>query len=282
MSPHPSTSKSPLPNGVDFPAVGFGTYKAEADVIRMAIAAGYRYFDTASFYGTEPAIAAAVRQSGLPRGAFTIASKIWKTDMGYAKASEAIRRTLDALETDYLDVCMVHWPLPTVGCTDWKELDLETWRAMEEFYRQGKIRTLGVSNFLPHHLENLISNVAVAPSVAQLEFHPGYTQEAAVKYCFEHNMIVQAWSPMGRGRVLADPLILEMAGKYRATPAQVCLRFAIHKGVMPLPKASSIERMKENLDCVSFELEPEDIWRLDTMPPAGWSGEHPDRERVRL
>jgi diketogulonate reductase-like aldo/keto reductase len=115
--------------------------------------------------------------------------------------------------------------------------------------------------------------------VAQLEFHPGYTQEAAVRFCQEHNIHVQAWSPIGRGRVLADPLIVDLAEKYDATPAQVCLRFALQKNVMPLPKASSSERMMENLDCLSFSIEREDIWQLETMPPVGWSGEHPDRER---
>ena len=201
-----------LSNGIELPAVGFGTYKAadanDATVICLAIEAGYRYFDTASFYGTESAIAEAIRQSGLPREEFIIASKIWKTDMGYDKSVAAIRKTLDALKTDYLDVCMIHWPLPTVGCTDWKELDIETWRAMEEFYQKGKVRALGVSNFLPHHLENLLQHATVVPSVAQLEFHPGYTQESAVRYCREHNILVQAWSPIGRGRVLNDTLIL--------------------------------------------------------------------------
>ena len=275
-----------LSNGLKLPAIGFGTYKAaqggDAAVIQAAIDAGYRYFDTASYYGTEPFVAEAVRRSGLPRGDFLVASKLWKTDMGYDGAKAAFQRTLDALNTDYIDVYMIHWPLPEPGFADWKDLDAETWRALEELYRQGKIRALGVSNFLPHHLENIIRQGSVTPALAQLEFHPGHTQEAAVRYCQERGILVQAWSPMGRGRVLADPLIVELAKKYGATPAQICLRFDLQKGVMPLPKASSPERMRENLNCLSFEIEQEDFWRIETMPPLGWSGEHPDRERVYL
>ena len=274
-----------LRNGLELPAVGFGTYKAaegdDTSVIGMAIEAGYRYFDTASYYNTEPALAEAIRRSGRPREDFQIASKLWKADMG-EKAGAAFQRTLDALRTDYVDVYMIHWPLPTVDCADWRNLDLETWRTMEELHRRGKIRALGVSNFLPHHLDNLIRHSSVVPEVAQLEFHPGHTQEAAVRYCQERHILVQAWSPIGRGRVLGDPLVVSLAEKYGVTPAQVCLRFDLQKGVMPLPKASSLERMRENRECLSFTLEQEDMWRLETMPPVGWSGEHPDRERVRL
>ncbi|MCR5346579.1 MAG: aldo/keto reductase [Fretibacterium sp.] len=272
-----------LSNGLQVPAIGFGTYKAvqgeDIAVIRMAIDAGYRYFDTASFYGTESFIGEAIRQSSIPRQEFFIASKLWKTEMGYKETRAAFQRTLEALRTDYLDVYMIHWPLPTVNCSDWKELDHETWRAMEELCQEGKIRALGVSNFLPHHLDNIIQRGTVMPVVAQLEFHPGYTQGTAVRYCQDHNIRVQAWSPIGRGRVLTDPLIMELAEKYGATPAQICLRFALQEGVMPLPKASSSERMRENMDCLFFCIEKEDLWRLETMPPVGWSGEHPDRER---
>ncbi|MBR1671323.1 MAG: aldo/keto reductase, partial [Fretibacterium sp.] len=240
-----------LVNGLEVPAVGFGTYKAaqgdSAAVICQAIEAGYRYFDTASFYGTEPVLAEAIRRSGIPRGEFQIASKLWKTEMGYEEARVAFQRTLDALGTDYLDVYMIHWPLPTVDCQDWKELDIETWRAMEELCQQGRIRALGVSNFLPHHLENIIRRGRIMPAVVQLEFHPGYAQEAAVRYAQAHHILVQAWSPIGRGRVLDDPLVVELAEKYGATPAQICLRFALQKGVMTIPKASSLKRMRENL-----------------------------------
>lgn len=275
-----------LNNGVEIPAVAFGTYKAadgkSADVIRTAIEAGYRYFDTASFYGTETYLAEAVRESGIARDEIFIASKLWKTEMGYDNVKSAFRRTLDNLKTDYLDLYLIHWPLPEPGYKDWKQLDKETWKAMEELVREGKIRAIGLSNFLPHHIENILEDCTVKPAVDQIEYHPGYSQEAVVQYCKERDILVQAWSPIGRQRVLTEPLVQELGGKYGVSPAKICLKFAVQRGIIPLPKSSSMERMKENLDLWSFEMDEEDIWRLATMPQAGWSGEHPDRDRVKI
>ena len=153
---------------------------------------------------------------------------------------------------------------------------------MEELVREGKIRAIGLSNFLPHHIENILEDCTVRPAVDQIEYHPGYSQEAVVQYCKERDILVQAWSPIGRQRVLTEPLVQELAGKYGVSPAKICLKFAVQRGIIPLPKSSSMERMKENLDLWSFEMDEEDIWRLATMPQAGWSGEHPDRERVKI
>lgn len=275
-----------LNNGVEIPAVAFDTYKAadgkSADVIRTAIEAGYRYFDTASFYGTETYLAEAVRESGISRDEIFIASKLWKTEMGYDNVKKAFERTLENLETDYLDLYLIHWPLPEPGYKEWKQLDKETWRAMEELYQEGKIRAIGLSNFLPHHIENILEDCTVRPAVDQIEYHPGYSQEAVVQYCKERDILVQAWSPIGRQRVLTEGLVQELAEKYGVSPARICLKFAVQRGIIPLPKSSSMERMKDNLDLYSFEMEQEDIWRLATMPQAGWSGEHPDRERVTI
>ena len=151
---------------------------------------------------------------------------------------------------------------------------------VEELYAEGKIRAIGLSNFLPHHIENILAGCTVRPAVDQIEYHPGYSQEAAVQYCKENGILVQAWSPIGRSRVLKDPLVCELAAKYRVSQAQICLKFAVQRGIVPLPKSSSPERMKQNMDLFSFEMEQEDIWRLATMPQSGWSGEHPDQERV--
>ena len=275
-----------LKNGIEIPAAAFGTYKAadgkSAQVIRAAIEAGYRCFDTASFYGTETYLAEAIRESGIAREKFFITSKVWKTEMGYENTKQAFERTLKNLDTDYLDMYLIHWPLPEPGYRDWKALDLETWRAMEDLYAEGKIRAIGLSNFLPHHIENILANCRVEPVTDQLEYHPGYSQEAAVQYCQERRILVQAWSPIGRRRVLEEPLVRELAEKYGVSPAQICLKFAVQRGILPLPKSSSPERMRENMDLFSFEMEKEDIWRLATMPQQGWSGEHPDRERVKI
>ena len=271
-----------LNNALQIPAIGFGTYKASRDAMSLAIDAGYRYFDTAAFYGNEHDLGRAVAQSGIPREDFFIASKVWKTDMGYKAAHESFSRTLENLGTDYVDVFLIHWPRPDIESKNWRELDLETWRAMEELHSQGKIRALGLSNFLPYHAENIINNSRVFPAVAQIEFHAGHTQAFALNYYREKNILVQAWSPIGRGRVLNDELITELAAKYGISPVQVCLAFCLSEGVMPLPKASSTERLRENLHAVNITLEREDIMRLENMPPIGWSGEHPDRARVKI
>ncbi len=275
-----------LNNGIKIPCVAFGTYKAamgdNVEILKTAIENGYRYFDTASFYGTEKYLGQAVRESGIPREEFFITSKMWKDEMGYEEAKEAFLRSLENLGMDYLDLYLIHWPLPAPDCETWKALDIETWKALEELYEEGKIKAIGLSNFLPHHIENLLENCRIKPMVDQIEFHPGYHQEAAVRYCKEHEIQVQAWSPIGRGRVLADAMIVGMASKYGVSPAQICLRYALQKGVIPLPKSSSPERMRQNQYLFSFEISKEDMYRIDTMPQTGWSGEHPDRERVRF
>lgn len=275
-----------LSNGVEIPCIGFGTYKAaekdNADIIRMAIDAGYRYFDTASFYGTESFVAKAIESSGIKREKFFLTSKVWKDEMGYEATKKALERTLWNLKTDYLDLYLIHWPLPTPDSKDWKELDIATWKAMEELYKEGKVRAIGLSNFLPHHIMNIQKNCEVEPMVNQIEFHPGYTQEAVLRFCRENDILVQAWSPLGRQRVLKDALVTELAEKYQVSSARLCLRFALQKGVIPLPKASAMERMKENQDIFSLNIEETDMYRLETMPQTGWSGEHPDRVRMVL
>lgn len=274
-----------LSNGVRIPRIIFGTYKAalngDESTIRLAIDCGYRGFDTASFYGNEQYVGTAVQRSGIPREEFFLTSKLWKTEMGYRNAKEALSKTLENLKTDYLDLYLIHWPLPSPDYRDWKQLDLDTWRALEEAYESGIVKSIGLSNFLPHHIENIIQNCRVRPMVDQMEYHPGHSQEAVLQYCRKQNILVQAWSPLGRKRILEDPLILSLADKYQVTPAQICLRFSMQRGVIPLPKASDAKRMKENLDLFSFELETEDLYQLMCMPPSGWSGEHPDRERLR-
>lgn len=275
-----------LNNGLKIPCVAFGTYKAaegdNVEILKRAIACGYRYFDTASFYGTESCLGQAVKESGIPRAEFFITSKLWKDEMGYEAAKEAFAKSLERLGMDYLDLYLIHWPQPSPDCTDWKNIDIETWRALEELYDAGAVRAVGLSNFLPHHMENIEKNCRIRPMVDQIEFHPGHTQETVLSYCKEHEILVQAWSPIGRGRVLADELITELAEKHGVSPAQICLRYALQRGVVPLPKSSSEERMRQNLDLFSFELSEEDMYRIGAMPPVGWSGEHPERERVRL
>ena len=275
-----------LNNGVKVPCIAFGTYKAaegnSADIIAAAIDEGYRYFDTASFYATEEYLAEAIQKSGLPREDFFIATKLWKEEMGYEETLAAFERSSKRLNADYIDLYLIHWPKPTHDYENWKQLNIDTWKALEKLYKEGKVRAIGVSNFLPHHLDNLFENCEIKPMVDQIEYHPGYTQEATVQYCKQHDILVQAWSPIARGRILQDVTLIEMAEKYSVSVAKLALRFCIQNEVLPLPKASSKERMRENMDLFDFEISDEDMKRLNTLPQIGWSGEHPDRVRVTL
>ena len=272
-----------LYNGVTIPCIGYGTYKAadtnSCDIIATAAKAGYRFFDTASFYGTETFLAEALKQADLPRNEVFITSKVWKAEMGYNETLEAFERTLKNLDTDYLDLYLIHWPRYTLD-GEWKQTCIDTWKAMEELYEAGRVRAIGLSNFLPHHMDVILDNCNIKPMVNQLEVHPGYTQEAAIRYCQERDILVQAWSPLGRHRVLEEPLLIELAAKYDVTPAQICLRFLLQRSINPIPKASSLERMRNNMDIFDFSITTEDIHRLNTLPQTGWSGEHPDFERV--
>ncbi len=273
-----------LNNGVEIPCIGFGTYKVTdaggAEMIREAVKCGYRYFDTAAFYKNEEELGRALALSGIPRHEIFLSSKVWKTDMGAEGTRRSFEESLRKLHTDYLDLFLIHWPRPDLENKNWRGLLAETWKAMEDLYRAGKIRAIGVSNFLPHHLDVLSEVSKICPAADQLEFHPGYTQEAAVTYCREKGILVQAWSPLGRSRVLAHPLIQELSGKYKVSPAQLCIRYALQRGVLPLPKASEARRMRENQDVFAFEIEREDMHRITSMPPSGWSGEHPDFEKA--
>jgi diketogulonate reductase-like aldo/keto reductase len=269
-----------LSNGIQIPCVGFGTYKANdgegSSIIRTAIEAGYRYFDTASLYETERDLGRAIKESGVARESLFIVSKLWIDERGYHEAKKAFERSLNRLQMNYLDLYLIHWPRGEEGDSDWKEKDVETWQALEELYREGKIRGLGLSNFLPHHVENILEHAQVEPLVDQLEIHPGYTQEAAVRYCEENDIRVQAWSPIGRGSLLENPILKVYAEKYGKSVAQICLRFLLQKGIIPIVKSSAAERMKQNQDIFDFELSWEDMSVINNMPQNTWLGEHPD------
>ena len=271
-----------LRNGVVIPAVGFGTYKTVdqgAAPIEAAIKAGYRHFDTAAFYGTERTLGEAVRKSGISRDSFFITTKLWKADMGYENTLRAAKLSLKELQTDYIDLYLIHWPRPDLS-VDWRKLDAETWRAMETLYRDGLCRAIGVSNFLVTHLENIKQRCSILPMVDQIEFHPGYLQPETVAYCKENGILPEAWSPFGRGRVLSHPVLCKIAANYGVSVAQLCVRFALQNRVLPLPKSTSEERIRENFNAFSFEISATDMHEIESLPPCGWSGEHPDRERT--
>ncbi|HIX11036.1 MAG TPA: aldo/keto reductase [Candidatus Agathobaculum pullistercoris] len=274
--------KFTLSNGVEIPAVGYGTYlTSEKDdgTVAAALAAGYRHFDTASFYGTEQALGDALKASGVPREELFLTSKLWKDEMGYENALAAFERSLQKLGTDYLDLYLIHWPRPDDLTAEWRQLDRDTWRALEDLYRAGRVRAIGVSNFLPHHLRSLMKTAEVMPMVNQIEFHPGYPQTYTVEFCKAHGILPEAWSPLGRTRVLQDERLAGIAAKYGKSVAQLCVRFALQCGVAPLPKSSSPARMQANLDVFDFVISDEDMDRILTLPQFGWSGLHPDYPR---
>lgn len=269
-----------LNNGMKVPAVGYGTYLSTANdgetVLKSALEAGYRFFDTASFYKNEEVLGTVLTSSGIARNELQIASKMWRTEMGYEQTKKACNDSLQRLKTEYLDVYLIHWPKQDNYGDDWKEILKETWRAMEELYSEGKIRALGLSNFLPHHLDVILDCAKIKPVLNQLELHVGYMQNAAVEYTKKNGILVQAWSPLGRQRVMNEPVVLKMSEKYGVTPAQFLLAFLNQQEIMVLPKASSLERMKINKQLEGFEISKEDIQYLLCLPQMGWSGEHPD------
>lgn len=277
--------KFTLSNGVEIPAVGYGTYlTSEKDdgTVAAALAAGYRHFDTASFYDTEQALGDALKAAGVPREELFLTSKLWKDEMGYENALAAFERSLQKLGTDYLDLYLIHWPRTDDLTAEWRQLDRDTWRALEELYRAGRVRAIGVSNFLPHHLRNLMETAEIAPMVNQIEFHPGYPQTWNVEFCRAHGILPEAWSPLGRTRVLQDERLAGIAAKYGKTVAQLCVRFALQCEVVPLPKSSSPARMKANLDVFDFVISDEDMDRILTLPQFGWSGLHPDYPKADI
>ena len=273
-----------LSNGVQMPKIGFGTYKStdgsDERVIGQALEAGYRLLDTAAAYKNEEQVGKAIARSGISRKEIFLTSKVWKTNLGYENTKTSFQESLERLQTDYLDLCLLHWPKPDPESADWKELDRESWRALEELYKEGKVRAIGVSNFLPHHLVNIQKTAEIQPMVDQLELHVGYLQETAVAYCKEHQIQVQAWSPLGRRRIMEQEQVQKMAEKYQVSVSQFLLRFLLQLGIGVIPKASVPERMRQNLELPEFTIEEEDLWFLRGLPQMGWSGEHPDLPRV--
>ncbi len=273
-----------LNDGSQIPKIGFGTYNEAFEdnkaSILAAIECGYRFFDTASLYETERPLGNAIRESGIDRSDLIIETKLWIDEMGADGVKTAVEKSLNRLQTDYIDIYMIHWPRQT-GADDekWKELDIETYSAMEELVDQGKVRRLGLSNFLPHHLKNILDNCRIRPVVDQLELHPGYSQEAAVDFCKRNDVLPMAWSPLGRGRenaTIGNSILVKLAQKYGKSIQQINLRFLLQKGILPIPKASSKEHMEANMKVFDFKLSDDDVMMLSCMPQNAWLGEHPD------
>jgi diketogulonate reductase-like aldo/keto reductase len=271
-----------LSNGVKIPAVGFGTWQTPSGEIAVqsvlsALELGYRHIDGAAIYLNEKSIGEALKATNIPREEIFITSKVWNTNRGYEKAMHAFENTLADLQLDYLDLYLIHWPANAKQYKDsWQQLNSDTWRALEDLYKAGKIKAIGVSNFLPHHLEPLMAGCDIMPMVDQVEFHPGYLQKETLDYCRQRNILVEAWAPLGRGKLLDNETLKSIASKYNKTVAQVCIRWCLQHGTLPLPKSVTPQRIKENLDVFDFIIEEQDMQQINGLPYLGGSGEHPD------
>ena len=216
-----------------------------------------------------------LKESGLKREDVFIASKIWPKEFGYKEAFEAFERSINKLQTDYLDLYLLHWPIDD-GDTQWRSHLCQTWKAVSELCKDGKIKAIGVSNFLPHHMKVLEENCDILPMVNQLELHIGYMQQYAADYCRKRNIHHQAWIPLGRGRIKEHPFIVKMAEKYMVTPEKLMLRFLNEQDISIIPKSNNEERMKENLNIYDFTIDEFDMSLLLSLPQLGFSEEHPD------
>ena len=281
ISTHSPKDSFTLTNGVEIPCLGFGTWRLKAgaecyEAVKHAIRIGYRHIDTAAIYENEASVGQAVRNGEIPRRELFITSKLWNTSRTFDQSLRAFDESMTKLNLDYLDLYLIHWPSVLGIDKDWERTNREKWRALEQLYFDGRIRAIGVSNFLPHHLLSLLEQATVSPMVNQLEIHPGYPQTDTVAFCQSHGILPEAWSPLARGSILDVPELKTLAGKLSRSPAQVCLRWCLQNGVLPLTKSSSPERMAANADLFEFSIPEDDMRTINLMPPCGGSCINPD------
>ncbi|MFG1895617.1 aldo/keto reductase [Micromonospora zamorensis] len=267
-----------LNDGTTIPQLGFGVFQIEPKdtvaAVTTALETGYRHIDTAEMYGNEAEVGEAVRMSGLDRGSVYVTSKL---NNGFHRPDDARRAfdsTLAALKMDYIDLFLIHWPLPTLYDGDY----VSTWKVLEEFQRDGRARSIGVSNFQVAHLERLAAEADVVPAVNQIEAHPYFTNDEVRAYGREHNILTEAWSPIAQGKVLDDPTVVDIAEQVSRTPAQVVLRWHVQRGDIIFPKSTTPKRIEENTRIFDFELDDTAMERITALDrgEAGRQGPNPD------
>lgn len=263
-----------LHNGVEMPYFGLGVYLSKdgqevTNAVKWAIEDGYRHIDTASIYGNETGVGQGVKESGISREELFVVSKVWNSDQGYDSTLKAFEASLVRMDMEYLDLYLIHWPV--------KGKFSETWKALERLYREKKVRSIGVSNFLQHHLDELLGGAEIVPMVNQMEFHPFLVQQELLNYCNEKQIQYEAWSPMMQGKIFDMPEFKTLAEKYGKTIAQVVLRWDLQKGVITIPKSSKKERIRENADIFDFQLTEEEVNYLDSLDQGKRFGPDPDK-----
>ncbi|WP_056994407.1 aldo/keto reductase [Limosilactobacillus ingluviei] len=272
-----------LNNGVEIPCVGYGTFRTDpavtAQAVQDAIAAGYRHIDTAKVYENEVGVGQGIKAAGVPREELFVTSKLWNTDRGYEATKAAFQASLDRLGLDYLDLYLIHWPANEKQFgADAAKINAETWRAMEELYEAGKIRAIGLSNFMPHHVAELLKTAKIKPMVDQIEVHPGWTHAEEIKKLQAMDIVVEAWGPLGGqgATVLVDPTMQKIAATHGKSTAQVSLRWILQQGVVPLPKSVHVDRLKQNMELFDFELSNEEMQTIAALPNLGGQCKDPD------
>jgi diketogulonate reductase-like aldo/keto reductase len=267
-----------LSNGVKIPCIGFGTWQTAngelaLSAVKSALKAGYRHIDTAAAYGNEESVGQAIKESGIPRKELFITTKLANPEHGYESTKAAFESSMKKLGLDYLDLYLIHWPNPKKFRDTWQKANAETWKAFEEFYKAGRIKAIGVSNFHEHHLAALEKVAEIKPMVNQIRIAPGDVKKDVIKAAKDRGMLLEAYSPlggtvggMGDGNILKAPLLQELAKKYNKSSAQICVRWCLQQDFLPLPKSTSFEHIADNLKVLDFEIGSADIEALNTMP----------------
>ena len=271
-----------LANGNKIPCIGFGTWQTPSgetavEAVRCALDSGYTHIDTAQAYGNEQSVGKAIRLSGIPRKDLYITTKLWNTKHTYELTKKSFEESMDKLDLEYLDLFLIHWPNPLAFRDRWEQANAESWAAMEELVSEGRIRAIGVSNFLPHHIDALNKTARIKPQVNQIRLCPGDTQDETVNYCREHNILIEAYSPLGTGRIFDVPEMQELAKKYDRTIAQICIRWSLQRGYLPLPKSVTPSRIEENLRVFDFSLSDEDVQLIADLKGCVGYASDPDK-----
>lgn len=259
-----------LSNGVEIPCIGFGTWQAKdgetaENAVKAALASGYRHIDAAAIYRNEQSVGKAIRESEVARKDLFVTSKLWNDEHGYETTLRAFDQTIKDLGLEYLDLYLIHWPVPAKFHDSWEKSNAQTWKAFEKLYEEGMIRSIGISNFLPHHIEALKQTANIASMVNQIEYHPALMQKEIVEYSQKEGMLIEAYSPLGTGALLNDPTLKEIADQYGKSVAHVCIRWVLQNGHLPLPKSVTPSRIEDNTKVFDFELSADDMEKINNM-----------------